>query len=147
MSELRRTLLDDSDAPPELSPDLAFLAARNAAVAALLLHHAEGYRSLYERYRREGPSPEIEEIALDAAGGLATVMQSLRRRGDLLLALEQAPDLAGPPLIIIDQLYFSLLLMTGPDAEVESEMCLSVAALDELMANNAVQKWLKELEA
>jgi hypothetical protein len=147
MNELRRTLLDDSDAPRELSPDLAFLASRNAAAAAVLLHHAEVYRDLLDRYRAEGPSEEIEEIAIDAAGNLATVLQPLRRREDLLTAMEYAPNLAAPPMAALDQLFFSFVLMTGPDADGESENLLSADDLDALLATESTQAWLKSMQA
>jgi hypothetical protein len=147
MNEFRRGLLDDGDAPGELSPDLAFMGSRNASLAALLPHHAELYRHLLERYRREGPSPDIESIALDAAGNLATVMQSLRRREEILMAMEAAPDITVPPMIVIDQLLFSFVLLTKPDENDNEAGLLSVEALSELLANNAVQNWLKEVEA
>jgi hypothetical protein len=146
MSELRRSLLDDSDAPPELSADLAFLGARNAAAAALLLHHAEVYRLLLDRYREEGPSEDIEEIALEAAGNMATVLQAMRRRDELLTAMRYA-NLAAPPMIVIDQLFFSFLLMTGPGDEDDVKMLLSGDDLDELLALESTQAWLKSMQA
>jgi len=147
MNELRRSLLDDSDAPAGLSPEAAFLASRNAGAAGLLLHHSDVYRALFERYQREGPSPEIEEIALDAAGNLATVMQSLRRREDLLTAMEHSPDVAAPPMVIIDQLLFSLVLLTDPDAGEDSKACMTPEALEELLTIEPVQEWLKTMDA
>jgi hypothetical protein len=147
MNELRRSLLDDSDAPTGLSPDAVFLASRNAGAAGLLLHHSEVYRGLLERYQREGPSAEIEEMALDAAGNLATVMQSLRRREDLLTAMEYNADVAAPPMPIIDQLLFSLVLLTDPDAGEDSKACLSSEGLDELLASDVTQAWLKSMHA
>ncbi|MDQ6775096.1 MAG: hypothetical protein M3071_02500 [Actinomycetota bacterium] len=147
MNEFRRGLLDDRDAPPELSPNLVFMGSRNASLAALVPHHAELYRHLLARYRREGWSPDIEAIALDAAGNLATLMQSFRRREDLLIAMEVAPNIEPPPMIIIDQLLFSFVLLTKPDADDNAEGLLSEEALSELLANDAVQLWLKDVEA
>ena len=147
MNEFRRGLLDDSDAPAELSPNLVFMGSRNASLAALLPHQAELYRHLLARYQRDGWSPDIGAIALDAAGNLATVMQSFRRREDLLMAMEAAPNIVPPPMIIIDQLLFSFVLLTKPDAEDNAAGLLSEEALSELLANNAVQSWLKDAEA
>jgi len=147
MSEIRRTLLDDSGAPAGLSPDAAFIASRNAGAAALLLHHADVYRALHARYQQEGPSAEIEAIALEAAGDLATVMQSLRRRPDLLLVMEVSPDLVAPPLPIIDQLLFSFVLLTDSHAGEDSEAALTPQILDELLALPTVKRWLDSLHA
>jgi hypothetical protein len=147
MSELRRVLLDDSNAPTGLSPDAAFLASRNAGAAALLVHHADVYRALYDRYQREGPSAEIDAIALEAAGDLATVMQSLRRRPDLLSVMEVSPDVVAPPLPIIDQLLFSFVLLTDPEASEDSKASLSPDALDELLALAGVKEWLDSMHA
>jgi hypothetical protein len=147
MNEFRRGLLDDSDAPPELTPNLVFIGSRNPALAALFTHHAELYRHLLARYRREGWSPDIEAIALDAAGNLATLMQSFRRREDILVAMELAPDIVMPPMIIIDQLLFSFVLLTAPDENDNEAGLLSEEALSELLANNAVQSWLADVES
>jgi hypothetical protein len=147
MNEFRRGLLDDGDAPPELTPNLVFVGSRNPALAALFTHHAELYRHLLDRYRREGWSPDIEAIALDAAGNLATLMQSLRRREDVLVAMELAPNIVPPPMIIIDQLLFSFVLLTEPDEDDNEAGLLSEEALSELLANNAVQSWLADVES
>lgn len=147
MSELRRLLLDDSDAPPGLSPVLAFIASRNAGAAGLLLHYAKVYRSLFDRYQQEGPSAEIEAIALEAAGDLATVMQSLRRRPEVLIAMELSPVVVAPPLPIIDQLLFSFVLLTDPDAGEDSKACLSPDMLDESLTYTRVKEWLDSIHA
>jgi hypothetical protein len=147
MNEFRRSLLDDADAPPELSPNLVFIGSRNPTLAALFTHHAELYRHLLDRYRREGSSPDIAAIALDAAGNLATVMQSFRRREDLLAAMRDAPNIVMPPMIIIDQLLFSFVLLTEPDENDNEAGLLSEEALSELLANNAVQSWLADVES
>ncbi|HEY3728695.1 MAG TPA: hypothetical protein VGL51_16075 [Solirubrobacteraceae bacterium] len=147
MNELRRQLLDDSDAPAQLSPQLRFLASRGAAAAALLLNHAELYKHLLERYQREGASPEIEEIALDAAGNLATVLQSLRSREDLLAMVRISPDVPGIPVAAIDQLAFSFLLLTGPQSEDESLACLAPEWVDAVLEADDVKEWLDSLQA
>ena len=113
MNELRRELLDSSDAPAELSPDLRFLASRQASLAALVLDHAQRYKILY-RATRENPNLEgIQAEALDAAGNLATLLQSLRGREDLQVALARAPGYTPTPLLAVDQLFFSFTLLAG----------------------------------
>jgi hypothetical protein len=145
MNELRRQLLDDSDAPDDLSPELRFLAARQAALAGLFVDHAELYAHLHARLEEQGPSRQLEDVALDAAGNLGTVMQSLRSREDLLAVLEHAPDVAAPPMSGIDQLFFSLLLLAGPATEDELLACLPPTDLDGLMTAEKTRNWLASM--
>jgi hypothetical protein len=113
VNEPRRDLLDSSDAPPELSADLRFLASRQASLAALLLDHAEHYTALYQAIRQSGTTEEIRSAALDAAGNLGTVLQSLRSREDLQVALAHAPGYTPTPTIAIDQLFFCFTLLAA----------------------------------
>ena len=145
MNELRREFLDDSNASAELSPDLRFLASRQAALAALFLDHAKLYGDLFERVQDEGTSPELRARALDAAANLGLLLQELRRRGDLLAVLVHAPDHAPVPLYAIDQLQFSLLLLSGPCSEDDLRACLTPAGLDGLFASRHVRDWLHGL--
>jgi hypothetical protein len=145
MNELRRDLLDDSTAPAELSPDLRFLASRQAALAALFLDHAQRYRDLLTRHRAEGTSSALRAAALDAAGNLALVLQQLRRRDDLQAVLVAAEHHEPAPLYAIDQLQFSLLLLSGPASEDDLMACLSPAGLDGLLASHHVRDWLHGL--
>jgi hypothetical protein len=142
MNEFRRQLLDDDDAPEGLSPELRFLAGRQGALARLLVDHAELYEHLHARFKEEGPSQQLEDTALDAAGNLATVMQSLRCREDLLAVLEHAPDVPAPPMAGIDQLIFSLLLLAGPATEDELLACLPPRDLDGIMTAEKTRSWV-----
>jgi hypothetical protein len=142
MSEFRRQALDDSDRPPELSPEAAFLAARQAAAAVLLQRDRELYPELLQRYRDEGSSAELSELALEAAGDLATVLQSLRSRQDLIEALEQHPQVTAPPLVLFDQLQYSYLLLTDGATEEQREGLLTPRALDELLNSKRITEWL-----
>jgi len=146
MNELRRQLLDDGDTPDDLSPELRFLAARQGALAGLFVDHAELYAHLHARcLEEEGPSRQLEDVALDAAGNLGTVMQSLRSREDLLAVLEHAPDVAAPPMSGIDQLFFSLLLLAGPATEDELLACLPPTDLDGIMTAKKTRDWLASM--
>ncbi len=117
MTELRRALFDESDAPEDLPPDLRRLATLQAAAAALLIDHAELYKLLLERIEREGSSPELRAIALDAAGNLGSVQQALRSREDLILALAHAPGFAAYPELVVDQLFYSFTLLAAPGGD------------------------------
>jgi hypothetical protein len=144
MNELRRELLDTSDAPLELSPDLQFLAARQASLGALLLDHAERYRALHQAISATGPTHETQHAALDASGNLATVLQSLRSREDLQVALAHAPGHTPTPLLAVDQLFFSFTLLTAADPD-ELEAALTPDGVDELFRSERVRDWLHGL--
>jgi hypothetical protein len=144
MNELRRELLDTSDAPPELGPDLQFLASRQAALAALLLDHSERYKALHQRISTTGPTPETKQQALQAANNLATLLQSLRSREDLQAALASAPGHTPTPLLAVDQLFFSFTLLTAT-GEPELGAALSPDGVDELFRSERVREWLHGL--
>ncbi|MGH2892153.1 MAG: hypothetical protein ACRDPM_02630 [Solirubrobacteraceae bacterium] len=150
MNELRREMLGSSDAPAELSADLTFLASRQASLAALMLDHAEHYKVLYTAARQHGTSEEIQTAALDAAGNLGTVLQSLRSREDLQVALAHAPGYTPTPLIAVDQLFFSFTLLAagGGDslsALEELDAALPPEGVDELFRSQRVRDWLHGL--
>jgi hypothetical protein len=147
MSDLRRELLDTSDAPPDLSPDLQFLASRQAALAALFEDHADRYRALYTTVRDSGPTAEIRHEALEAAGNLATLLQSLRGREDLQVALAQAPGFVPTPLLAVDQLFFSFtLLASASDTGSEQlDAALTPDAVADILRSERVQDWLRGL--
>jgi hypothetical protein len=144
MNELRRELLDTSDAPPELSPDLQFLAARQASLGALLLDHAERYKVLYQDISTTGPTHATQQAALEAAGNLATVLQSLRSREELQVALAHAPGHTPTPLLAVDQLFFSFTLLTTANQD-ELEAALTPDGVDELFRSERVRDWLHGL--
>lgn len=147
MNELRREMLDSSDAPAELSADLKFLASRQASLAALMLDHAEHYKVLYEAARESGSTEEIRTAALDAAGNLGTLLQSLRSREDLQVALAHAPGHTPTPLLAVDQLFFSFTLLAGvgEDRIDELDAALPPAGVDELFRSQRVRDWLHGL--
>jgi hypothetical protein len=144
MNELRRELLDTSDAPPELSPDLQFLASRQAALGALVLDHAQRYKALYNAIQSTGPTQETKQAALEAAGNLGTVLQSLRGREDLQVALAHAPGYTPTPLLAVDQLFFSFTLITTANQD-ELEAALTPNGVDELFRSERVRDWLHGL--
>jgi hypothetical protein len=147
MNELRQSLLDDSAAPAELAPELRFLAARQASMAALLIDHAELYKLLLARVRQDGLTDELQAIALDAAGNLATILQSMRSREDLLLVLAHSPHTESFPSVLIDQLVYSFTLLAAPSDEEWLASCLEPEDLDALLATNRMQAWLNGLGA
>ena len=147
MNELRREMLDSSDAPAELSPDLRFLASRQASLAALMLDHAEHYKVLYTAARASGITEEIQSAALDAAGNLGTVLQSLRSREDLQIALAHAPGYTPTPMLAVDQLFFSFTLLAGVggDSLDQLDAALGPEGVDELFRSQRVRDWLHGL--
>ena len=147
MNELRREMLDSSDAPAELSPDLRFLASRQASLAALMLDHAEHYKVLYTAARESGITEEIQTAALDAAGNLGTLLQSLRSREDLQIALAHAPGYTPTPMLAVDQLFFSFTLLAGVggDSLDQLDAALGPEGVDELFRSQRVRDWLHGL--
>jgi hypothetical protein len=148
MNELRRELLDSSDAPAELSPDLRFLASRQAALAALVLDHAKRYKILYKAAREKPNLEGIRAEALDAAGNLGTLLPSLRSREDLQVALAHAPGYVPTPLLAVDQLFFSFTLLAAatPDSRSEDlQAALTPDQVDELFRSQRVREWLKRV--
>jgi hypothetical protein len=147
VNELRRTLLDDSEISADLPEELRFLASRQASAAALLIDHAELYRRVLARVAEVGPTDELKEVALDAAGNLATVLQSIRSREDLLHVLVAAPDTASFPATVFDQLFYSFTLLAAPGDDEHLAAALDREALDVLMDTDAVKTWLAGLHA
>ncbi len=158
MNELRRAMLDSTDGPPELSADLRFLAARQASLAALVLDHAQHYKVLYTAARETGTTEEIRTAALNAAGNLGTLLQSLRSREDLQVALAHAPGYTPTPLLAVDQLFFSFTLLAGVggdrigelagvggDRIEELDAALAPEGVDELFRSQRVREWLHGL--
>jgi hypothetical protein len=144
VNELRREMLDTSDAPAQLSPDLRFLASRQASLAALMLDHAEHYKVLYRAAQASGGDREIRTAALNAAGNLATILQSLRSREDLQVALAHAPGYTPTPLLAVDQLFFSFTLLAGAGAGSVQELDAALApeGVDDLFRSERVRDWL-----
>ena len=143
----RRELLDTSDAPPDLSPDLRFLASRQASLAALLTDHARRYTILYRAIRDSGATADTRAQALEAAGDLATLLQSLRGREDLQVALAHAPGHVPTPLLAVDQLFFSFTLLAGAtECPAEAvDAALTPEGVDELLRSQRVRDWLHGL--
>ena len=147
MNELRSEMPDSSDAPAELSPDLKFLASRQASLAALMLDHAAHYKVLYRAARETGITEEVQAAALDAAGNLGTVLQSLRGREDLQIALAHAPGHTPTPMLAVDQLFFSFTLLAGVSGDSLDELnaALGLESVDELLRSQRVRDWLHGL--
>jgi hypothetical protein len=147
MNEFRRSLVSESGLGPELSGDVAFLVSRQAGASLLLAGLSRTYPELLARYRAEGPTPELEAEALDSAGTLATVLQSLRSREDLLSALEQAEGMHPPPMTALDQLFHSFVLLSAGATAEEREAALRADELAGLMQTRKVREWLAWAEA
>ena len=147
MTERRRELLDTSDAPPDLSPDLRFLASRQASLAALFTDHAQRYLTMYRAIRETGATADTRAQALEAAGDLATLLQSLRGREDLQVALAHAPGHVPTPLLAVDQLFFSFALLAGAteSASEALDAALTPEGVDELIRSQRVREWLPGL--
>lgn len=154
MNALRRELLSYEEIT-ELGPEGSFLAGRQATLAVLFIDHTELYRRLYHRYEQDGRSDELDAIALDAAGNLATLLQTLRARQDLLIALARSDDFPAIPVAFIDQLQFSFLLLADQrrsDSDSDStgytlDACLSAEEAAGQLEAEITVAWLRDLNA
>jgi hypothetical protein len=75
-------------------------------------------------------------------GTLATLLQSMRSREDLLQAAEHgnAPDVMAPvPMTVLDQLFHSLVLLTAGSTEDERTAALTADEFDVLMDTRRVR--------
>lgn len=143
MNEIRRALVSEEGVSDEMPPDVRFLSAREGALIGLYVDHVELYEHLITRYHREGTSEALRAIALDAAGNLSTILQSLRSRQDLVTLLEQVPDRPGIPLLVIDQLFHCFTLLTAPVSEDDEAMLLTAAEAHEiLLDDDLIRDWL-----
>ena len=143
MNELRRSLLSEEGVSDELPPDVRFLSAREGNLIPIFVDHVELYQHLITRYHREGTSPDLQAIALDAAGDLATILQSMRARQDLVNVIGQAPDRRPLPLLLVDQLFYCFTLLSQPCTEEDEEALLSPQGMhDTTFGIDEVRDWL-----
>ena len=150
MNEFRRRLVERGELGSEMPHDAAFLIGHHAAAAFLLAALTRTYPELLQRLEVEGPTAHLEAEALDAAGTLATVLQSLRTREDLLQGVEQgyADGAVLPvPMTVLDQLFHSLVLLTEGSTEDDRRSALTVKELEELMNTRRVRTWVDRIGA
>jgi hypothetical protein len=142
MNEFRRKLVEHGDLESEMPPDAAFLIGHQTSAAFLLAGFSRTYPELLQRFAAEGPTADLEAEALDLAGTLATLLQSMRSREDLLQAAEHgnAPDVMAPvPMTVLDQLFHSLVLLTAGSTEDERTAALTADEFDVLMNTRRVR--------
>lgn len=144
--ELRTALLGEDEgngAPPSITSDERFLFRHLAAVAALLIDQPDAYRSLRARRGAEEPSEEVRAIAHDQAERAATVLQSMHRRQDLIVAAQDTPFRPSEALAVLNQLFFSFCLLSGPDDDLV-EAALDGEAASALLEALDVNQWLEQ---
>ena len=75
------------------------------------------------------------------------MLQSLRSREDLQVALAHAPGYTPTPLIAVDQLFFSFTLLAGAGEDTAGELdaALPPEGVDELFRSQRVRDWLHGL--
>lgn len=143
-----RAILDEAPDPSVPIPeDEQWLLRHFAAVAAILPHYAELYPALLARRESEGSSTDLRDIALEAAGTIAIVMQSVRRRQALVLSTAESPVNPKYALATLEHLFHSYTLLTGAEEDPYMEAIVTADELDELMSLDAVDGWLREVGA
>jgi hypothetical protein len=143
---LRAELLEDDAELKELAPPMTgeegYLLRHLATAAAVLTHYAEAYPGLLSRRREERASKALREEALDVAEAIATVRQSLGRRQELVVAAKGSPVDPSTALAALDQLLFSLVLLTSPD-DGRAAVAMDEQELDELLALPSLRELLE----
>lgn len=96
--------------------DDQFVAERAAALARLFVEHGALYRDLIGGEDPDDPDDAQRAAALAAANDLGALLQDLRRHEDAIVAHIRtgAPPV---PLMIVDELYHSLMLLTADPAD------------------------------
>lgn len=129
MTQLRELLLtrelpdldalrEGPDAPPGgPRPEGFYFASLDLAILILIIRHGSLYLELLNDYEGDGPSTEIDAAAIEASVDIAAVQQSIWRRLDMLGTARHTPLDPGPAMGLLDDLVFSLLLLTGRDPE------------------------------
>ena len=148
LTQLRRVLLaddvpDDADLPEipgGVRPDSFSLVMRLRAIVILLAYHGTLYKDVVGRRR----APEIDAAALGAAVDIACVMQSLRRERELLAATRGSALDPGVPNKILDDLFASLVLLTGRD-DHEVPALLDAAWFDARLSGAKFRAWVEAL--
>ncbi len=137
----------DADAP-ELTDEERWLLRHLAVAGTLLRSHPALFRELMEQRDAEGQSDDVRTTAHEAAEQAATVLGSVRRRPDVLLAARETPVDPTVPLALLDQLFFCFTLLSGPDDELLESATESLAVppdFDALVEHLGIPEWLDRI--
>lgn len=148
LTDLRRVLLaddvpDDADLPEipgGARPDSFFLVMRLRAMVVLLAYRGALYKDLMTSRR----CTDADAAALEAAVDIACVMQSLRRRRELLAATRNTELDPGIANKILDDLFCSFILLTGRD-EHELPALLDAEWLSARLSGAKFRAWVAAL--
>lgn len=136
---------DEIDAKTsELTDEHRYVLSHMVAVAALLIAQREQYPQLLAQHREGGAPGVVSENAHEFAERAAAVLQSARRRSDLLAAFRDTPLNPLAAIAVLDQLFFSFCLLTNPDDSLVDAV-LGEATLDELLKAMEFDDWLNDL--
>jgi hypothetical protein len=140
VEQLNRPIAGHRDRPPLDGAEEHLL--RHMLVGARLLPGAtERYRALRARWEADGTSAGLRAEALDAAGDIAAVLQGARRDRELALRLRETPLKPTQLLAALDQVFYSLVLLTSADA-AEAGQSMTADELDVLLAMKGLRSWL-----
>jgi len=145
--ELRAILDEDPDPSVPITEDEQWLLRHFAAVAAVLPYYAERYRGLLARRESEGSSADLRAMALEAAGTIAIVMQSVRRRQALVLSTAGGPVDPQYALAMLGHLFYSFTLLTGAAQDAYMDAIMTADELDAAMSLEELDGWLREVGA
>lgn len=130
---------------PGLTDEGHYLLSHLVTAGALLLVQRELYPELLARLREEGSTEEVRADAQEMAELIAAVMQSARRRQDLLAGAQETRVNPAAALGLLDQVFFSLCLLTEAEDDSLVEIALGEGELEALFDALDVQEWLEQL--
>lgn len=133
--------LEEHVGMPLTSVELELLQAITVG-GALLPLYADRYRELAARRRSEGVSDELRAAALDAAGTLGAVLRVARRYQPHIVVLDETKLKSGRLFTTLDQIYDSLLLLTDPEFDEDTDVTLTDADLDLFLSFPDVQEYV-----
>lgn len=133
---------DEPGAPPkDLLPAGFYIEALNRATVILIVHHGALYLDLLDTVEGDGPSAQSDAAAIAAAVDVAAVQQSSWRRLDMIGAFRGSPLDQTASLTWLDDLCFSLLLLTTRDAD-RALMRLDAEIFKVWLHGQALLDWL-----
>jgi hypothetical protein len=109
---------------------------------AMLPLYADRYRELAARRREEGGSDELRADALDAAGTLAAVLGVARKYQPHIVVLDETELKSGKLFTTLEQIYDSLLLLTDPEFDEETDVSLTDDDVDVFLSLPDVQEYV-----
>ncbi len=123
--ELLREPYQSPPGVPDLPAAEQQLLQALVVLGGLLSKQPEVYRELLHARTIEGPTPQLRERALEAAGALGAALWAARRHQQFILNLESTSLKANGLVAIVDQLFDAFVLLATVEDEPRLESLLA----------------------